>query len=159
MKTIRTFKKILTVSLAFLLISIISGCVSSKEKRIESSQQLNKQEVIGLLAGNTKTEKRDWGRWSHYFKDDSLSGVGSAKGSWGNQKSKSTATVSDDGELCYRFSGGPKWAEPKNEYCEKLYLDKDGTYFMTTTKATGQPEKVGRLLNFEIKKGDHFGLM
>ena len=130
------------------------GCATTPSE--ESMTQLNQEQVTQLLVGNTWTNLTDWGRWAEYFGENNA-GFGRAAGNFGEHDATSKYTVSEEGEVCSVYDGEYDWSDSETNYCSLVFVDANGKYYSKTTQAKKQ-ERIGRIRNFEVRQGDHFGL-
>lgn len=147
----KNFKSIL---LAGVLPVLMLGCAATPEK--SELQRLSADEIQNALVGNTYTFKESWGRYAEYYRPDGT-GIGKAWGSWGSEIATYEYSISEDGEICGTYSGDADWASG-NSYCEVMYTDAEGNYYVESTKREYDKEKIGKIRNFEIKSGDAYGL-
>lgn len=131
------------------------GCVSVPP--VHELTQLDGNELRAKLPGNTWTSNYEWGLWAQYYVDD-RSGLAKASGDWGTEVAASIYSISDDGEGCWSYDGGPKWADASNIACAVVLVDDKGNLYSKSTKNDLKPERVGKLRKIEIKAGDTYGL-
>lgn len=144
-----------TLSSMFVLSLAVAGCSTTPEKY--EMTQLGTEGLHDLVIGNTTTYPTEYGRWADYHATEETS-YARAWGDWGQQDAGSTHVTSPDGRMCHQYTGPHKWAGPEHEYCGVLYEDNDGNYYYKTLKNTSSPEKVGEIVEIEIKPGDPYGL-
>lgn len=146
---------------------VIAGCSTISEESImakvgadSEERKLTKvgaKELHDLVIGNTTTQATGYGRWAEYHATDETS-YARAWGDWGRQDADSTHVTHPDGTMCHQYTGPYKWAGPDHEYCGVVYEDKQGNYYYKVLKNTNKPDKVGDIMEMEIKSGDPYGL-
>ena len=126
------------------------GCASIPP--VQELTQLRGDELRAKLLGNTWTSNYKWGLWAEYHIDDS-SGLAKASGDWGTEEASSKYSISDDGEGCWSYDGGPRWANSSNIACAVVLADDEGNLYSKSTKNDLKPEHVGKLRKIQIKAG------
>lgn len=132
----------------------ISACSTIPDQ--SQLQRLSRSELESALVGNTLTHSLDWGQCAEYHRSDGT-GFGRTWGSWGQDEATSEYMVTEDGEICWTYSGKPDWADPDVEYCAIRYRDTEGNYYFENTKHI-DPRKIGTILEMEIKPGNPLDL-
>lgn len=147
--------KIIRIITIFGIVPGLIGCATVPEK--SELQRLDRAGVISELEGNTITGRADYGRWADYHETGST-GYAKAWGDWGSQSATSSYQVSDDGQICWTYSGAHEWTTPDHEFCAIVYSDAEGNYYSETTRNTFKPSREGDIKKVELKPGDAYGL-
>ena len=149
MNSLKTRSVILGLSL------VAVGCSTMPDEG--AMKQLDGEELHDLVIGNTTTTPEHYGRWAEYHATEQTS-YARAWGTWGRQDVESTHVTDPDGTMCHKYTGPYDWAGPYHEYCGVIYEDAEGNYYYKVLKNTNNPNRVGNLMEMEIKPGDPYGL-
>jgi len=141
---------------------ILAGCVSKTSPDINTLQKLDKDEIKLLLVGNTLTYRAAWGRWAEYNRKDYTGYAATWEDlfdfyGWQGEEATLSFEFSDKAEICRRYSGAPKWANPDFSYCSMIYVG-NGSYYLVDTKNPHNSDFIGVINPLEIKKGDYYDL-
>lgn len=145
-----------------ILCFLLNGCATKAPLQPDDLKKLTTDELASLVIGNTLTYQAIWGRWAEYHQED-YTGYGGAWSTlfnwfgWNGDRATSTFSITDDAQICWRYTGEAQWANPKLDYCAIIYTDQ-GMYYIANTKNPRDPRLVGLLRELEIKNGDYFGL-
>ena len=139
----------------FVLSLVVAACSTIPDQ--SQLTQLGADELHDLVIGNTTTYSADYGRWADYHATEETS-YARAWGTWGRQDVDSTHVTYADGTMCHQYTGPYEWAGPDHEYCGAIYEDENGNYYYKVLKNTNSPNKVGDIVELEIRPGDPYGL-
>jgi hypothetical protein len=139
-----------------IVVLVVVGC--AKKPQLEGMRQLDKKEVMEVLAQKTLTYPTSYGRWAAYYVDHHLNGSGKAWGRWGKEIARLNTTISDDGELCQTYKGNKNWSSTNDPVCFKIYIDSMGIYYSEITVDSVKPERVGTVRSLQIFDGNFYAI-